>query len=153
MCLYIYLLTSSMEQNHPWKASQEIPHMLWNPKVNYRIHKCPLTVPLLSQFDPGRAPTSQTNLFRNKASFHGKELATPRPKLKLEDHPLSVVRDCLFNIFSANLHIGGASSIRSLRTRHAVVIVTHIKWVPVTTAWAVFIHSLRKYFEYLALAN
>ena len=40
---------------------------------------------------------------------------------KLEEHPLSAVRDCLFNIFAATLHTGGRSSIRNLRTRHVVV--------------------------------
>ena len=44
---------------------------------------------------------------------------------KLEDHPLSAVHDCLFNLFAATLHIGGRSSIRNLRTRHAVVTETH----------------------------
>jgi len=39
---------------------------------------------------------------------------------------LSAVRDCLFNIFAATLHIGGRSSIRNLRTRHAVVAGTHL---------------------------
>jgi hypothetical protein len=34
---------------------------------------------------------------------------------------VSGVRDCLFNIFAANLHIGGRSSIRNLMMRHAVV--------------------------------
>ena len=24
-----------------FSASQEIPHVLWDPKVSYRIHKCP----------------------------------------------------------------------------------------------------------------
>jgi hypothetical protein len=52
--------------------------------------------------------------------FYG-ELLAPRPTPKLEDHPLSAVRDCLFNIFTATLHIGGRSSIRNLRTRHAVM--------------------------------
>jgi len=33
---------------------------------------------------------------------------------------LSAVRDCLFNMLAATLHIGGRSSIRNLRTRHAV---------------------------------
>jgi len=28
-------------------------------------------------------------------------LLAPRPTLKLEDHPLSAVRDCLFDIFTA----------------------------------------------------
>ena len=44
----------------------------------------------------------------------------------LEAHPLSAVRDCLFNIFAATLRIGGRSSIRNLSTRHAVVTGTHL---------------------------
>ena len=57
--------------------------------------------------------------------FHGEDLLAPRPTPKLENHPLSAVRDCLFNLFVATLHIGGRSSIRNLRTRHAVVTGTH----------------------------
>ena len=63
---------------------------------------------------------------RNKASFYCEKLLAPRPTPKLEDHPLSTVRDCLFNIFAATLHIGGRSSIRNLRTRHAVVTGTRL---------------------------
>jgi hypothetical protein len=37
--------------------------------------------------------------------FYGKELSVPRPTPKLEDHPLSAVCDCLFNIFTAILRI------------------------------------------------
>jgi len=33
-------------------------------------------------------------------------LLAPRPTPKLEDHPSSAVRDCLFNLFAATLHIG-----------------------------------------------
>jgi hypothetical protein len=47
-------------------------------------------------------------------------------KPKPEDHPLSAVRDCLLNIFAATLNIGGRSSIRNLRTHHAVVTGTHL---------------------------
>jgi hypothetical protein len=41
----------------------------------------------------------------NKLIFYGEELLAPRPIPKLEDHPLSALRDRLFNIFAATLHI------------------------------------------------
>ena len=36
---------------------------------------------------------------------YGEEFLTPRPTPTLKDHPLSAVRDCLFNILAASLHI------------------------------------------------
>jgi len=65
-------------------------------------------------------------MFRNTILFYGEELLAPRPTPKLEDHPLSGVGDCSFNIFAATLHIEGRSFIRNLRTRHAVVTGTHL---------------------------
>jgi hypothetical protein len=42
-------------------------------------------------------------IFVTSFFFYGEELLAPRPTLKLEDYPLSAVRDCLFNIFVAAL--------------------------------------------------
>ena len=58
--------------------------------------------------------------------FYGEELLAPRQNPKLEDHPLAAVRDCLFSIFAATLHIGCRSSIRNLMTSNAMVTGTHL---------------------------
>ena len=54
------LITNSMEQT-PYRkadrspASQEIPHILSNPKVHYHIQKRPPSVPILNHIDPVHA--------------------------------------------------------------------------------------------------
>jgi hypothetical protein len=65
--------------------------------------------------------------FVTKIHFYSEELLAPRPTPKVEDHALSAVSHCSFNIFVATLHIGGRSSIRNPRTRHAVVTGTHLQ--------------------------
>jgi len=51
-------------------------------------------------------------------------LIAPRSTPKLEDHPLSAVREYLFNIFTATVQIEGLSSFCNLRMRHAMLIGT-----------------------------
>lgn len=64
--------------------------------------------------------------FRNKASFYSEELlAALNPKL--ERHPLTAVRYCLFDIFSSTLYIEVPSSILNLRTSYTVVTGVHLQ--------------------------
>ena len=98
---------------------KKFPAYYGTSEVRYRIYKFPPPFPLLSQINPALAPASHFftlfqmtslcpmlyEMFRQMVSFYGDELLSPHPTTKLEDHLSSAVRDCLFSILAATLHI------------------------------------------------
>jgi hypothetical protein len=59
------------------------------------FHRTPKFITVLTSARKSISPMSNSQYF----VFHGEELLAPRPTPKLEDHSLSAVRDCLFNLF------------------------------------------------------
>ena len=57
--IHTYFMDRSPSSEANWfSASQEIPRILWNLKVHYRIRECLPPVPILSQLDPVHTHTS-----------------------------------------------------------------------------------------------
>ena len=61
-CLLTTWSTVLLEKPTGFAANQEIPRILWNPKVHYRTHKRPPSVPILSQLHP--VPTTPPHFLK-----------------------------------------------------------------------------------------
>ena len=98
--LYIiyYLLTYSMVQSPSWEAnwfaaSQEIPGILWIPKIHYCTHKRRPPVPVLCQPNPVHIPTSHfleihPNIIHPSTPRSPQwSLSPPRPYTPPSPHP------------------------------------------------------------------
>ena len=74
-------------------------------------------------------------------SLYSDLLLAPHPVPKLEDRPLSVVHDCVFNVLQTTLDIFRLPSIRNLRTLHGMVKMTIVsKWLlKVWRMWTGFV--------------
>jgi hypothetical protein len=109
------LSTQHFLKNAPHSSRNQLPCIVSKPQLallDPDIHTLvTFHVPnLMSIFVPYIIPKVQSKsqaflLFHNIPSFCGEELLALYPSPKLENHPLSAVRECLFNIFSATLHI------------------------------------------------
>ena len=109
------ILTYSMDQSPSgeanWlSASQEIPRNLWNPKVHYLFHKCPLPVPILSQINPVHAP-HPTCWISSLISFFHLPLGLPN-SIFPSDFP------------TKTLHVPSLSHIRATRPAHLILLIS-----------------------------
>jgi hypothetical protein len=150
------LCHSLMELSPSWEvancaATQEVPSILWNPKVRYRVRKSSPLVPILNQIDPIHTIPSSLRLtfqvpnlisifFRlgrlSKKSvqvrgylwslvtsiFFKMRSFSPTPNPQTGRPPLvGCPRLLIYYIRSNPPYLEVVSFVRNLRTRHAVV--------------------------------
>ena len=53
-----YSVEQSTREDNRFSASQEITHILWNPRVHYHVYNSPPPFPILNHINPVHAPLS-----------------------------------------------------------------------------------------------
>jgi hypothetical protein len=107
LCFDSFELAPSMELSSTLEADsrsayQEIPRILWNPKVNYRVYKSAPPVPVLSHMNPIHNIPPQSLKIFFILSFHLR-LGLPSDLL-LSDFPTKILYTFLFCPVIATCH-------------------------------------------------
>jgi hypothetical protein len=141
-----------MEQSPYWaanrfSASQVIPRILRNPKVHYRIHKCPSSVPIQTQLDPVHIHNPTPNFLK----IHHNIIPHLRLGLQSGHFPSGLPIKTLYTPF--------LSLIRATCPAHLIILVSITRTIlgkdyrPLSSSFCSFRHSPVVYVYYVLITT